>query len=394
MNWTIREKTSDELYHYGVKGMKWGVRKEYEPKGRSSKSDSSKSLIKKLKNSAVRDETIKTRYGDVKIDNYDSSDYKKAKDFVDFIAEKYPDRYMDSDQTTKYMADLPKQDGHWRTEEMQIKQNNHDPQSINDPRWSNCFKCSMAYEMRMRGYDVQAKPGPHGGWSSEAMHCFDVKDAFAISFTNVNTSDRKELAKEAYRQMEKKCLSYGDGARGTVGFQYYDYDSGHSMYWVVENGEFRIIDSQATGRDGYDTFLHADTIEHEIEIARLDNADILPGIADFVEPFEKTSEELAKEQENAKKLQQKRKDTSAKKVDALREIELLRTKERDKQIWNEKSFLDKARSIVSKAVKHVKNAAKKTVSSFSKQNKDDGRSFVEKLFNIKSVTKVNGKKIE
>lgn len=35
---------SDELYHHGVKGMKWGVRKEYEPTGRRRGSPKSKTL--------------------------------------------------------------------------------------------------------------------------------------------------------------------------------------------------------------------------------------------------------------------------------------------------------------------------------------------------------------
>lgn len=30
--WTYNyARSPDELYHYGVKGMRWGVRKEYEP---------------------------------------------------------------------------------------------------------------------------------------------------------------------------------------------------------------------------------------------------------------------------------------------------------------------------------------------------------------------------
>ena len=38
---------SDELYHHGVKGMKWGVRNEYKPTGRrrSSKSQNNNSKV-------------------------------------------------------------------------------------------------------------------------------------------------------------------------------------------------------------------------------------------------------------------------------------------------------------------------------------------------------------
>ena len=35
---TLKEQYNKEPYHYGVKGMKWGVRKEYEPVGRNTSS--------------------------------------------------------------------------------------------------------------------------------------------------------------------------------------------------------------------------------------------------------------------------------------------------------------------------------------------------------------------
>lgn len=157
----------------------------------------------------------------------------------------------------------------------------------------------MAYEMRMRGYDVQAKEIT-GGYSSEAMHAFDVKDGFTIQISNPSGSKRDQ-AKEAYRQMEQKCIAYGDGARGCVGIQFYTIDGGHNMYWIVENGEFRIIDTQDTNRDGYDIFLESEVVSKLVTVTRLDNAEILPGVTDFVEPFELTEEERVRKEQVAKK---------------------------------------------------------------------------------------------
>lgn len=204
--WAVRDEmnqnrrflkhSDDSLTHYGVKGMKWGVRKEYEPKNPRKPSDKMSSFSDYLKK---RDETISTKYGNMTVNHYDYGDLKKNKKTVDYIRDEHdPGRYASLEDAQKALDNLPKQT-RWKSRNGQILATNHDGNGVN--RLIDCFECSMAYEMRQRGYDVQAKAMP-GGYSVEPIHAFAVKDVFEITLP-VSTSNRESLAKECYEQMKE-----------------------------------------------------------------------------------------------------------------------------------------------------------------------------------------------
>ena len=285
------ERGGNELLHYGILGMKWGVRKEYEPKSKTVKGPQSTNESQL----ANRSKTITTPEGNTVIHIRNEDDSQKSESFLDFIDQAAPDRYASSGQALKSFNNLPIQkdfsDGlevidKYLEPGVQAYATNHN--ASNYMRTINCFECSMAYELRMRGYNVQSKE-MNGGYDDEVLHCFNVKDSFNVKVApNKNNSSDQDLAKECYKQIEQQCLLYGDGARGCLGISYYDYDGGHSMVWTVENGEFKILDSQHNGKNGYETFLHA---KADVNVYRLDNAEVLPGVTDFVEPFKLTDEE-------------------------------------------------------------------------------------------------------
>lgn len=270
--------------------MRWGVRKEYESKGRKNSNKP-----KKLNAVTI---TKKTDNGDSKISILDNRDYKARQKLLD-------DGYHASDYASNAEAlykfsNLPKYNARLNPTE-QAQATNHD--APNNNRENNCFECTMAYEMRRRGYNVQANEN-RGGYAFEAMHAFDIKDAFTIEMSSPEGRkiSSRGLAEEAYRRMEEKCLQYGEGARGMMGIYYAEpYDGGHAMTWVIENGEFKILDNQGVNRDPYDTFLYCDG---NVDIYRLDNADVLPGVTDFIEDFEATEKEKIKAK---KEYEQKRK---------------------------------------------------------------------------------------
>lgn len=296
MQWSVRsDQNGSTLVHYGVKGMKWGVRKEYELKGRQSVSrDSfptkglstgSPALDKFNKEHGIK--ITKTDKAKITVDSLLPSEISEERALVydkNSLALN-PVKYSSAKEAQKKFDSLPKTDSAGLSDrEVSIKLNHGN--ALTHSRQNNCYECTLAYEARRRGYDVQANTCP-GGRAMDIFHAFDVTDKIKVTIDPLDGTNlsNKEKAEICYSEIEKKCLSYGEGARGMLGIQYADYPSGHAMTWLVENGEFKIIDPQHGGQNGKDTFLLCDAGKG-VNVCRLDNADILPGITDYVDPFE------------------------------------------------------------------------------------------------------------
>lgn len=369
MQWSVRsDQNGSTLVHYGVKGMKWGVRKEYEPKGRSSaqKSPVQASKIEAAKNKKGLDKIIETEKGRTEIHINGKDDYDRYRSEIPLYRDWSPGDYFPESVALKKFRELPRIDESHNAAYERFAINNDGPTY---ERRMNCFECSITYEMRKRGYDVQANERM-GGFNHEILHAFNVKDSFTVSSSSND---------EAYNRVAGQCLAYGDGARGTV-LMYWPTGGGHAINWEVKNGKFILLDNQQSEVSGDDSFANCDPTN--IEIWRLDNAEVLPGVTDFVEPHEQPKDTMAPVKPTwevkKKSVTTDKKQTGKKTVDKiLREFGN-----------NAAKFVSNGMAAIAKFFKNPLNIQRKSDKSSSTKKKDS-RSFIEKLFNIqtKSETK-------
>lgn len=281
MLWTPVFSTSD-ISHYGVKGMKWGVRKEYEPVGNRKKGKSdyskhdhpSKEGTKRqedyIKKQDGYEKVIETKNGTTVIKINGKTDYGSMRNFIRENKDISPAVYAPESEAMRKFRELPKINTNRNNayERFAINKDGY-----NYERRSNCFECCMAYEMRKRGYDVQANEVA-GGLATEVLHAFNIENSFLIASTSTS---------EAYNRVAGQCLSYGEGARGSINL-YWATGGGHAINWEIKEGKFVLIDTQSDDVPAYDSFMACDP--STILVWRLDNAEVLPGITDFVEPYE------------------------------------------------------------------------------------------------------------
>ena len=103
----------------------------------------------------------------------------------------------------------------------------------------NCISCALAYDLRRRGYDVEAAsidttsvtngslPVQLGFYKGEKLEIFEVP----------NNPD------VAVKQFTKNLLSYGDRSRGMLRIRWKNGD-GHAVVWEVDGRSLLIRDSQ------------------------------------------------------------------------------------------------------------------------------------------------------
>ena len=104
---------------------------------------------------------------------------------------------------------------------------------------NNCISCALAYDLRRRGYDVEAAsidttsavngalPVQLGFYKGEKLKMFEVPNDPDV----------------AAKQFTKNLLGYGDGSRGMLRIRWKNGD-GHAAIWEVNGGSVVIRDPQ------------------------------------------------------------------------------------------------------------------------------------------------------
>ena len=264
---------NSELYHYGVKGMKWGVRKEYEPVGRKKasnkkltakqkrfikygmyaagaalavaggvylyKSGAFNSLVEKGK-AGLNSSFLKNRMG------FTASDIKHCNTSKAYDLQVINRGLKLSDSTCKAIADGDITNLSFK-EKLKIAIN------ISNGKLTNCKLCTSAAALRRKGYDVVAGTSPPreitenleyfpGTKIQSLFGNLTDKTQWSTFATDIVNNGAGMNEGQAIKELTKKISSFGNGAYGELQVQ--GGPIGHSVEFSVERGAVRVYDNQ------------------------------------------------------------------------------------------------------------------------------------------------------
>lgn len=140
----------------------------------------------------------------------------------------------------------------------------------------NCTMCTTAYDLRKRGYDVQANASNFGRTEKDVASWYK------------NTT-RKDFVKTRKLSSLKEALNeQPEGARGNIITGVGPYDSKHSMVWEKYKGRIVITDCQSQATyDDVDEILRPKSI-HGYQFLRTDNREVnWDTVHDAISPHKK-----------------------------------------------------------------------------------------------------------
>lgn len=135
---------------------------------------------------------------------------------------------------------------------------------------NNCGYCSVGYEMRRRGFDVEANP-KMGLYTTEWQAMWDGFQPARVSAT------RKT---DAVKELVDKIGSWGEGARGSIFVVWDGRSYGHYFNCEVRNGTVMFVDAQKGKIDCIDYFERVRP--SSIQYGRVDDLELSDNVAKAV----------------------------------------------------------------------------------------------------------------
>lgn len=243
-----------ELYHYGIKGQKWGVRngppyplKESRKSRREKKfqdavggygADMAKVLLASAATTAVFAGAIRLQAR------------------LNMVYER--NRHLNSNNSPIKQIKTPHSEDSDQESINKIGFNSGKPEYR-----MNCTMCTTAYDLRRRGYDVKAETSFFGRTEKDVASWFK------------NTTKNDFSKTKSYSELKTMFKNQPDGSRGNLITGVGPYDSKHSMVWEKKNGKVVIRDCQSNKTyTSIDKSIIRQKSRHGYQVLRTDNREI------------------------------------------------------------------------------------------------------------------------
>lgn len=262
---------SNELKHYGVLGMKWGIRKDKRNSRTRKKEKPTEESDSKLTLTDKQKKAIKIGAAVVgtALLTYGAYKLNESKVLEDFIIKGKSSLIVGDNDVFKKINKAE------NISESLSKVNKTGSRN-------NCYNCVVATVGRLCGLDMSAKGDTTGGKGlsfEQITKVFNLKDDDIRYMNNPNTDKLLSYLTNKYSEGDVGALAVGfnDKYKNRFGIQVTE-KAAHTLNWVKKDGKIELLDGQVNKRgDFIKTFL-TDYLDNNTEVSIAKLANINTGI--------------------------------------------------------------------------------------------------------------------